>query len=72
MKMSVSIRGKQNEWVFTFDGDPKYLDEWRADGLEVYAVENIIPAWLPAWLTGPFCFAQDIIFGNWKRPGGVK
>ena len=43
--IEVTIRGKQKEWGFVFKGDPKYLEEWRADGLEVAVLLNRIPQW---------------------------
>jgi hypothetical protein len=47
-KLIVFVRGKTTEWSFTFQGDPAHLDDWRADGLQVYEVENSIPAWVVA------------------------
>lgn len=44
-KLAIDVRGKKHEWSFIFDGDPKYLDEWRADGLHIDEVVNIIPQW---------------------------
>lgn len=44
--MSLRVRGKQHEWCFTIKGDPQFLEEWRADGLEVELVYASIPAWM--------------------------
>ena len=41
--LSVTVRGRDNEYCFTFYGDPRHLESWRADGLEVYEVCNVIP-----------------------------
>lgn len=34
-QLSITVRGKQHEWTFHFDGNPKHLAEWREDGLIV-------------------------------------
>lgn len=58
-------------WSFKVLADPKYLDEWRAAGLEMGIIENTIPEWLPVWIPARwFAFAQDL-FGfrnpwSWK------
>lgn len=61
-RMAITVRGNQHIWSFKFEGDPKHLEEWRADGLEVYEVYNTIPAWLPSWLLRPWCFIQDCFY----------
>jgi hypothetical protein len=33
------------EWAFNFDGDPRYLPEWRDAGLEIHEVVARIPTW---------------------------
>ncbi len=58
--IEVTIRGKQKTWGFVFKADPKHLDEWRADGLEVDEVLNIIPQWAQRiGLTRIWCAVQD-------------
>ena len=65
--MVVDVRGKRHKWGFLFYGDPKDLAEWRADGLEVYEVENIVPAWAVAFGLGRlWCIGQDLL--NFKNP----
>lgn len=69
--LCVHLRGKEHRWSFEFYGDPKYLEEWRADGLEVTEILNTIPKWavdigVPVrW----WFFAQDILnFNNpWRK-----
>lgn len=57
-RMTVTVRGKQSEWSFPFDGDPQHLQGWLADGLEVYCIENTVPMWVVnlglsrAWIAG--------------------
>ena len=41
--LSITIRGRTKEWSFNFRGDPRYLHEWRADGLVVEEIFNRIP-----------------------------
>lgn len=65
--MQVVVRGKQSQWVFDFYADPKYLKDWRDDGLEVNEVCNTIPEWVVnAGLVRPYVFMQDIF--NFKNP----
>jgi hypothetical protein len=60
--MHVQVRGKHHQWGFMFYGDPKYLDEWRADGLEVEEVEHVIPEWVVQMhMTTAWCFVQSIL-----------
>jgi len=42
----LTVRGKQHEWCFQFDGEEQYWDDWLDDGLNVGMVENIIPEWV--------------------------
>ena len=66
-QMMIEVRGNSHRWSFPFYGDPKYLAEWRADGLEVNEVANTIPAWVAGCgLARPWCFVQDII--NRRNP----
>jgi hypothetical protein len=65
-KLEIEVRGKEKTWGFMFDGDPKHLAEWRADGLEVNEIFNIIPEWVvDIGMTNPWCFVQDILYGTW-------
>jgi len=65
--LSIEVRGRHKRWSFIFTGDPKHIPDWRADGLEVYEIENIIPEWVAALgLVRPWCALQDLI--NFKRP----
>ena len=61
-KLSITVRGKHKTWNFKFDGDPKYLDEWRADGLEVDALVYSIPEWVPGRFLNVWCFLQDCFY----------
>lgn len=65
---ALRVRGKTKDWEFHVDVDPKYVQEWRDDGLNIDPVINIIPAW---WVNAGFsikfwCFWQDLF--NFKNP----
>lgn len=63
----IHTRGRSKSWSFEFMGDPKYIEEWNADGLEVREVVNTIPAWIvDLGLVRPWCFLQDVF--NFKNP----
>lgn len=65
--LSVTVRGRQHTWCFNFYGDPSYIEEWRADGLEIDVIENVIPRWIADMgLTRAWCFVQDV--WNFKNP----
>ncbi len=58
--MSIEVRGREKRWGFLFEGDPAHLAEWRADGLEVDEVCNVIPVWAQRMgLTRVWCRVQD-------------
>lgn len=64
--MSIEVRGRDHSWGFLFEGDPAHLEDWRADGLEVYEVCNVIPEWVVSLgLTRPWCWAQNV--WQWMR-----
>lgn len=59
--LSIEVRGHEHEWSFNFYGDPKHLDEWRDDGLEVVEIVNTIPSWaVDLGLTKIWFFIQDL------------
>lgn len=65
-KMQIMVRGHRHEWGFVFDGNPKYLAEWRKDGLCIDEIENSIPYWIAGtWFMRPWCFIQDVVCGAW-------
>ncbi|WP_432592160.1 hypothetical protein [Stenotrophomonas maltophilia] len=67
--LSLHVKGRHKSWSFEFMGDPKYIPEWEADGLEVWEVCNVIPAWVvDLGLTRLWVFAQDVF--NFKNPWG--
>lgn len=65
--MAIQVKGIEHEWGFDFYGDPKNLEDWRSDGLDVSIVEYSIPAWaVGRGLTRVWCFAQDVL--NFRNP----
>jgi len=64
--MLLEVRGKNKTWDFTVEGDTRYLEEWRNDGLDINPLVNVIPQWvvdigfLRAW-----CFFQDLLNNAW-------
>jgi len=65
--LSITVKGKNHNWSFNFYDDPKYLKEWRQDGLDIVEIENTIPLWVVDFkLTKAWCFFQDIF--NFKNP----
>ncbi len=40
----LNVRGDIREWDFDIMADPKYVEEWRADGLNIFGpVTNSVP-----------------------------
>jgi hypothetical protein len=69
--LSLTVRGRNKTWCFTFYGDTKHLDDWRDDGLEISQVVNVIPVWVAnLGLVRQWCFLQDIF--NFKWPFAKK
>lgn len=67
--LSVTVRGNHRKWCFDFYGDPKYIEEWVSDGLEIDEIVNTIPVWLPNWIPVRWwCALQDAF--NFKWPWG--
>ncbi len=65
--LSLHVKGKHKSWSFEFMGDPKHIRDWEADGLEVWEVCNVVPAWVAdLGLTRPWVFLQDVF--NFKNP----
>ena len=64
---SITIHGEQSTWAVNWHTTPKEIEAMRADGIEVFEIENIIPAWVvDAGLTRTFVFFQDL--WNFKNP----
>lgn len=65
--MHLEVAGRTGAYGFTVEADPRYLEEWQADGVEIYLIENTIPMWVVnAGLVRPWCFLQDVF--NLRNP----
>lgn len=64
--MFITVRGRQHEWVFKFDGEPQDLPEWIADGLNVHRVAAVVPDWAANAGLGPL-FAAAQRAWQWVR-----
>ena len=63
MKRSIArvVKGREKQWGFTVQGDPRYLEEWQADGLDVSLCQNEVPAWaVRLGLLRPWVALQDL------------
>lgn len=60
-RFEITVRGKSGAtFGFPFEGDPQYLDEWRAEGFEIEEVLNTIPVWVvDLGIARIWCRAQD-------------
>jgi hypothetical protein len=68
------VKGKNHTWAFDVYASPEYVAEWRADGLTVEEISNVVPNWIvEIGLTRVWCFVQDLFhfknpFGRYKDP----
>lgn len=59
---SITIRGRKKEWGFDVWVDPKYVPEWREDGIKIERVYNEIPQWIvKLGLVDFWCWLQDVL-----------
>ena len=66
-RYTITVRGKRRTWSLDLDADPRFVEEWRADGLEIDEVINTIPAW---WVdlglpVGLWVWAEDFVRLRW-------
>ena len=64
----IQVKGKTKDWLFIVEANPKYIQEWRNDGLVIDELLNKIPKW---WVDMGFsvrfwCFWQDLL--NFNNP----
>ena len=58
--LQIIVQGETAAFGFNFQGDPKHIPEWTAQGLQVDEVINSVPAWAArARLTRLWIAAQD-------------
>lgn len=64
---SLQVRGKSKEWSFDIIANPKHVEDWREDGLEIDEIINRIPEWaVRIGLTKLWIFIQDLY--NFRNP----
>ena len=64
---SLKIRGKSHTYTFDVWVDPRHLERWWADGIEIDEVVNTIPQWaVNVGLMRPWIFVQDLF--NFRNP----
>ena len=70
----IEIKGNEHTWEFPVEINPRYLKEWRADGLKIDELVNTVPNWkvldfnlpilgkriIPLPPTKLWCFFQDL------------
>lgn len=65
--LSINVHGQDRNYWFEFYGDTDYLAGWRADGLVIDEICNVIPeAVVDMGLMRPWIFFQDLF--NFKNP----
>lgn len=63
----ITVRGKQHQWSFNVEIDPKHLAELREDGLEIYEMWGQVPMWVVTiGMMRPWLFIQDCF--NFRNP----
>ena len=65
-QLLLTVRGKTGEWGFTIYADPALLEEWRADGLEIYECVATVPFWAAAAGLAPLWVAVQRAW-QWLR-----
>ena len=60
---ALTVKGRQHTWSFNVRIDPQFVEEWRADGLEIDEVCNTIPVWVAdLGMVRVWCFLQDCFY----------
>lgn len=66
-RATIHVNGKTSLWGVDWHASQEQIDAMRADGVEVFILENVIPSWVvDSGLTRTWCFFQDI--WNFKNP----
>lgn len=56
----IIVNGNNKKWGFDLYIDPKYVNDWIEDGIEIYKIENTIPEIINNMgLTRLWCWLQD-------------
>lgn len=63
----IEIQGNEHQWNFDVWIDPKFVDEWREDGIKIFEIINTIPASVQhAGFGRAWVFFQDLFY--WRNP----
>ncbi|GIW32420.1 MAG: hypothetical protein KatS3mg071_2594 [Meiothermus sp.] len=61
----LEVRGQHKTWGWYRWGTPEHAADWRADGLEVTEVLNVIPTWVVRLgLTRLWVRLEDFLLGR--------
>ena len=64
---SITVTGDTKTYSFDTYVDPRYIDEYRAEGIDIDEIVNTIPQWVvDIGMLKPWVFMQDIF--NFKNP----
>ncbi|GEM81907.1 hypothetical protein [Meiothermus hypogaeus] len=65
---TIEVQGRHHSWGWYAWGTPQDVADWRADGLEVFEVLNVIPDWVVRLgLTRIWVAVEDLLVGRWGR-----
>lgn len=68
-RYSLTVHGEHRTWAFDVEAIPEHVEEWRADGLVVDEVMNVIPQWVvEAGLTRVWVFVEDLLYFRFRNP----
>ena len=63
----VEIRGSSHEWGVQSQMSGDQIEAMRADGIDVFVIENTVPGWIAdCGLSHVWCFFQDV--WNMRNP----
>lgn len=67
-KYSLEVRGENKKWSIDLWADPRHVEDWLEDGLEVYRLHGSIPVWaVNMGLTSIWFAIQDIFNFRWGK-----
>ncbi|AZQ10150.1 hypothetical protein [Shewanella khirikhana] len=66
---NITIKGHEKTWGFHTYVDPKYLDEWRADGIQIETIVCMVPVSVQrAGFTKLWCVGLDVVSFAFLKP----
>lgn len=62
-RYGLDIQGTSHRWSFQIDATPEHVEDWRADGLKVDEIVNVIPARVvDIGLLKVWVFLEDLLY----------